>query len=231
MKNMNLKSRFHSHNYIRESIYKSHTLNKSRFNMVLYSSMYVIILTSVSVRSFTSTSSRKGDPLGFVALAFATPYPPTLLTDPFAGAFFLLMGMGASLFFSAALVLPLFAQQPEYVEILRSLDNVFGLFETFISYLMNGISILSANLNNFAPEILTHYYFSLQELVTVTESLYNLLTEFINLPFIEFLDRPLVDRANEIHENLRLAGNNLMRLLRGIEDRLNIPQEERIPAF
>jgi len=229
MKNMNYKSRFHSHNYVRESIYKSHTLDKSRFNMVLYSNMRVILLTSV--RSFTSTSSRKGDPLGFVALSFATPWPPSLLADPFGCAFILLMGMGASLFFSASLLFPLFAQQPEYVEILRALDNVFGLQETFISYLMNGINILSGNLNNLAPEILTNYYFSLQELVTVTESLYNLLTDFINLPLIDFLDRPLIDRANEIHENLRLAGNNLMRLLRGIEDRLNIPQEERIPAF
>jgi hypothetical protein len=210
--------------------------NSSKFRslkpgFILHNGIPAKPFPSTLSRPFTSTPPRKGDPLGFVALSFATPYPASLLTNPLAGSFILLMGMAATLFLATASLLPFFAQNPQYVEILRILDNIFGLYERFLAYEQNGIAILSANINNYTPETLTNFYFSLQELVTVRESLFNLLTRVINLPGMEFMARPVVDRANEIHEDLRLGGNNLMILLRDIEDRLNLPQEERIPTF
>jgi hypothetical protein len=191
----------------------------------------LVIHSGISARPFASTTSNKADPLGFVALSFATPYPPSLLANPLAGAFILLMGMGSTLFFLTSSLPLFFAQDPTYAEILCRLDNLFGLYETFLAYERSGIDIMLANLNNFTPETITNFYFSLQELVTVRESVFDLVTTAINSPEIEFLERPLVDRINEIHEDLRLGGNNLMSLLREIEDILNIPAEERIPYF
>jgi hypothetical protein len=48
---------------------------------------------------------------------------------------------------------------------------------------------------------------------------------------VECLPGPLKDRINEIHEDLRLMGNNLTGLLRDVEDLLNLPEDQRIPRF
>lgn len=88
-----------------------------------------------------------------------------------------------------------------------------------------------ANLDNLNPGTLTNFYFVLQELVAIRESLFNILTDIINSPYIEFLPRPVADRISDIYQDLRLGGNNLMGLIREIEDILNIPREDRVPVF
>jgi hypothetical protein len=45
------------------------------------------------------------------------------------------------------------------------------------------------------------------------------------------LPEPLVIRINQNWEDLRLGGNNLMDLLRQIEIRLNLPEDDRLPYF
>jgi hypothetical protein len=181
------------------------------------------------VRPFSSTTSRRGDPLGVTALAFGTPYPSSFLASPFGSTFIILMGMAATLFF---VTLPEFlGQDPSYALILVQLDNIFSLYENFLLYEQNGINMLLTNLGNFSPEILTSFYLSLQELVTIRESLFSNLDHLINLPEIQLIGGPILDRANQIIEDLRLGGNNLMELIREIENRLNIPEQERIPSF
>jgi len=105
------------------------------------------------------------------------------------------------------------------------------LSEMFITYEQRGIDVMLASMNNFSPEVLHHFYLSLQELVTARESLFSNLSDAINSPNIEFLPRPLVDRIDQNLEDLRLGGNDLMALIRDVEARLNIPQSERIPSF
>src|SRR5215469_12938085 len=126
---------------------KSHSIKS---NLVIHSGIFT--------RSFASTPSNRADPLGFVALSFATPYPPILLANPLAGAFILLMGMGSTLFFLTSSLPLFFAQDPSYAEILCRLDNLFGLYETYLAYERSGIDIMLANLNNFTPETITNFY-------------------------------------------------------------------------
>ena len=183
------------------------------------------------VRPFSSTPSRKGDPLGITSLAFATAYSSSFLANPFGAAFILLMGMAATLFFVTRSLPDFFLQDPSYASILLRLDNIFNLYENFLLYEQNGINILLANLSNFSPETLRSFYLSLQELVTIRESIFFNLDHLINSPEIELLGGPILDRANQILEDLRLGGNNLMDLIRNLENRLNIPEEERIPSF
>lgn len=183
------------------------------------------------VRPFSSTASRRGDPLGVTCLAFATPYPSSLLANPFGGAFILLMGMAATLFFVTTSLPEFFAQDPSYAFILLRLDNIFNLYENFLLYEQNGINMLLASLGNFSPETLRSFYISLQELVTIRESLFFNLDHLINSPEIQLLGGPILDRAHQILEDLRLGGNNLMDLIRNIENILNIPEQERIPSF
>lgn len=197
--------------------------NKTKFNLVLHK--------GTTVRSFASTPSSKIDPIWSTALAFATPYSPSVLANPLAGAFILLMGMAVTLFFLVSTLPRFFAGDPSYAEIIRNLDNILSLLETFLAYEQSGVNIMLTNLNNFSPEILTNYYSILQELVTVRESLYIKLDRLVNSPNIVFIERPIIDRVNEIYENYRLGGNNLMNLVRNIENRLNIPEQERIPSF
>lgn len=183
------------------------------------------------IRPFSSTSSRRGDPLGSLVAAFSVPYAPSFLCNPLGGAFILLMGMASTLFFVTMSLPEFFSQDPSYAIIIQRLENIFLLYERFLSYEQSGIDILLANLNNFSPETLNNFYLSLQELVTVRESLFSNLSNLINSPEIEFLERPIVDRINQIFEQLRSGGNNLMGLIRNIEDRLDIAEEERIPSF
>jgi hypothetical protein len=139
--------------------------------------------------------------------------------------------MAAALFFLTGSLPEFFAQDPSYAVILARLDNLLLLFERFLLYEQNGINLLVASINNFSPEVLGNLYLSLQELVTVRESLFSRLDSLINSPEIEFLEGPLVDRINNVFEDLRLGGNNLMALIREIEDKLGISESERIPSF
>ena len=202
--------------------------NSFRFN---YVKLGLLLHNKFPIRSFSSTLSRKGDPLGNLVVAFGTPYASSFLCNPLGGAFILLMGMASTLFFVTMSLPEFFAQDPSYAVIIQRLESIFLLYERFLSYEQSGIDMLLANLNNFSPETLNNFYLSLQELVTVRESLFSNLSNLINSPEIEFMEGPIVDRINQIFEDLRLGGNNLMSLVRNIEDRLNIVEEERIPLF
>jgi len=93
------------------------------------------------------------------------------------------------------------------------------------------MNLLLDNLNNFTQEHLYQFYLSLQQLVLVREVLFSVLTDLINSPYIQLLQGPILDRLEEIHESLRLGGNDLMSLVRNIENILNIPEQERVPQL
>jgi hypothetical protein len=148
--------------------------------------------------------------------AFTTPYTPSLINNPLAGAFILLMGMAATLFFVITSSAEVYTQDPSFAFILQRLENILLLSERFLLYEQSGINILLANLNNFSPEILNSMYLSLQELVLVRESLASNFLHMVNMPIIEFMPGPLVDRINQNFADFRLGGNNLMVLVRNI---------------
>lgn len=202
--------------------------NSSRLNV---SKSDLVLHNGIPVRPFVSTSQKKVDPLGFVALSFATPYPPSLLANPLAGGFIILVGMAASLFLITSSLPQFFSQDPSYAQILCRLENIFLLYDTFLSFEQSEVNRMLVNLNNFTPETLTNFYFSLQELVAVRESVFEAVTNLINSPEIEFIERPLNVRINGIYQDLRSGGNSLMNLIRTIEDLLNIPEDDRIPSF
>ena len=184
-----------------------------------------------SVRLFSSTLIKKADPLGFTALTFTVPHASSVLVNPLMAGIILLIGMGTSLIILTSNLDQFFGVSPELLVVLRRLDIVFLLYETFISTAYNDISILLANLGNFTPESLTNFYFVLQQFISVTESLFNAVTELMDLPEIRFIPRPAFDRLNDIHHNLRGIGNDVMDCIREIEDMLNIPEDDRIPNF
>ena len=210
---------------------KLYRFSADKSKIFLHNGIPAVPHSLTPVRPFSSTSVRKADPVGFTALSFFTPYPSSILTNPVAGAFIVLIGMAATLFLTTSDLSIFFAGEHTLGEILRRIDNLFLLYERFLVLELNEIERLFANLDNLNPGTLTNFYFVLQELVAVRESLFNILTELINSPYIELLPRPVVDRINDIYEDLRLGGNNLMGLIREIEDILNIPREERIPSF
>ena len=53
----------------------------------------------------------------------------------------------------------------------------------------------------------------------------------MDLPEIRHVPGPAFDRLNEIYQDLRGVGNDLMNCIREIEDMLNIPEDDRIPNF
>ena len=152
--------------------------------------------SSIPARKFSSSSARRTDPLGFVGLSFMCPYPPSILTSPFFGAFFVLVGMSAALFFATSDISQFLANDPTLAEILRRTDNIFLLFERFLELERVLVGMFFGNLDNMIPENRAHYYFVLQELVTVREALFNNLTELINSPYMELLPRPVGDRID-----------------------------------
>lgn len=196
-----------------------------------YIAQNLCTFTKLSRRLFSSSSIRRGDPLSTVATAFATPYASSVLSNPLGGAIILLMGMATTLFFLTTSLPEFFASDPSYALIIQHLENIFLLYEMFLSYEQNLINILLTNIDNFSPEVISNFYLLLQELVTVRESIFPILSNLVNSPEIEFMEGPIVDRINQNFEGLRLGGNNLMDLIRNIEGRLNIPEEDRIPPF
>ena len=210
-------------------------LKKFQSNPILSKFYFVksvhLNLNKLPVKSFSSTPVRKGDPLGVVVISFSTPYSFSFLANPFGGSFTLLMGLATVLYFLTTDLITFFSQDHEYGTLLQRLDNIFLLYERFISYEQSGINLFLANIDNHTPEALRQFYLSFQELVTVRESLYNRLSDVMNLPQMQFVEEPLIDRVNQTFEDLRSGGNNLMSLVRGIENRLNIPEQERIPPF
>lgn len=182
-------------------------------------------------RLFSATPLNRADPLIFLAGSFAIPYPSNLLFNALSGTFISLIGMGSTLFFLTVSLSGFFSYNPEYGPVLQRLDNIFLLYENFISTEQQAINRFLVNFNNYTPENLSHWYFLLQEHITVREALFDALSNEINNSQIELTAGPVMDRINQIFEDLRSGGNNIMDLVRQIEGRLNIPEEHRIPSF
>lgn len=183
------------------------------------------------VRLFSSTSSRKADPLSTTAIALSVPYAVGFIANPLGSSFILLMGMATAIFGLTASFIAFAEANVDLGLILQRLDSIFCLYETFILFIQSGINILHTMLDNFTPEVLVYFYDSLQELITVIECLFAELNTVMVSPYVMFAGEPVVERGELILENLRLVGNDVMVLVRDIETRLNIPENDRLPPF
>jgi len=183
------------------------------------------------VRLFSSTSVRKADALGTTAMALSVPYAAGFIANPLGGSLILLMGMGTAIFGLTTSFITFAETDVDLGQILQRLDSIFCLYETFILFIQSGISILDTTLDNFTPEVLVYFYDSLQELITVIECLFAELNTVMVSPHVTFAGEPVVERGELILEDLRSVGNDVMVLIRKIEDRLNLPEDHRLPLF
>ena len=188
------------------------------------------IIIGIFKRSFSTTCVRK-EPLTTTSLAFSTPYSSSLLANPYGAAFILLMGMSVSLFFLTTGLTGFFEHGPELELVLERLESLFLLYEKFIAYERSGTDMFLVNINSFTPENLQAFYSLFQELVTTRESLFTQISKISTLPEITYLPDPIKDRIDDIYEDFRGSGNDLVALIRTIEDKLNIPVEQRLPSF
>jgi len=85
--------------------------NSSKFD---YVKSDLLLHNGVLVRSFSSTSRRKGDPLGTTVVAFVSSYASSILSNPLGGAIVALMGMATTLFLVVIDLPAFFAQDPPY---------------------------------------------------------------------------------------------------------------------
>lgn len=106
-------------------------IDKSK--VFLYNGIPAVPYPLTPVRPFSSTSVRKADPIGFTALSFFTPYTSSFLTNPFGGAFIVLIGMAATLYLTTSDLSLFLAREHTLGEILRQLDNLFLLYERFLA--------------------------------------------------------------------------------------------------
>jgi hypothetical protein len=183
------------------------------------------------VRLFSSTSIRKADPLSTTAIALSVPYAAGFIANPLGGSFILLMGMGTAIFGLTTSFIAFAETNVDLGLILQRLDSIFCLYETFILFIQSGINILDTTLDNFTPEVLVYFYDSLQELITIIECLFAELNTVMVSPYVIFAGEPVVERGELILEDLRLVGNDVMVLIRNIETRLNLPENDRLPPF
>jgi hypothetical protein len=187
--------------------------------------------TKIPIRPFSTTSIRKGDPLGTTGLAIGSSYSSSLLSSPFGVTFIAFLGMGACLLCAVTGFPGFVAQNPESILVMPQLENILFLFENFLGHLRNMITILSADLSNFSPELLASVYLLLKEFITIVECAFISLDDIIVLLETQSLPGIDMDRIQDILEELRLQGNTIMMLARQIETRLNISEQERIPRF
>ena len=188
------------------------------------------LLFKCHVRPFSSTTARKADPVSTTAMAISVPYAAGFLSNPLSSSLIILTGMATAIFALTTSFIQ-FAEINELGYILQYLDNLFSLYETYISVSQSGIDILGAALNNFTPEVLVYFYDPLQQVLALTERLFGELDTLLASPHVRFAGEPIVNRGELILEDLRSVGNDLISLIRDIETRLNIPEDQRVPTF
>jgi hypothetical protein len=197
---------------------------------------HLLLGSKVLKKSFSSTSSRKADPLSTTVLAFGTPYDPSFLCSPAGGFFIMLVGLGTALFFLTQPYLDLFSQASNDAAFDR-FTLLFSVLERYVFHIHYFYDVVSSGINAgmASPEQLRILYPIVQELITILESIYShgsgdpLGFSMDRATFIR--QRDLVDVMGPVFEQLRLREEDLVGLLRNIENRLNIPENERVPSF
>jgi hypothetical protein len=180
-------------------------------------------------RSFKASPKRRMDPLGYTAVA----YTPSFLASPIGAAIAILLGMTGTLFFLTVSLGRSLESGPdlELAEVLRLLDLVFALYDRLIGLERVLINRFHVGMNDFDPEVLAAYYSALRELIFFRECLFHVLSIFVDHHLIDSINAPIVGRINLTLEELRGGGNNLVVLLRELEERLNIPENLRMALF
>jgi len=133
-----------------------------------------------------------------------------------------LVGMVTHLFYITQ-PMPRFYTEPYFLDVVQSLSS---LYSSYIQLESHAITFILNNINLFSEEQLRNVYLILQELINIGERVNYLLQHWIDILGVDFAER---DVLIDISVEFRSEGNTLMGLLRNIEDRLNIPQNERMP--
>jgi hypothetical protein len=113
--------------------------------------------------------------------------------------------------------------EPYFLEAMQSL---YGIYNAYIELDSHVTTFVVNNINMFNEEQLRSLYLIFQEIINIQERIYYLLQHWLNVLDGQHVD---TDSLTDIFVEFRFRGHNIIDLLRNIEDRLNIPQNERIP--
>lgn len=179
-------------------------------------------LFRVSKRLFSATSVKRSNPFLVTIMGTRTAWDIiSLLSNPVGTILFSFLAMAISLFdmTQPTVIINAGIGDPESVEIFRDAYIIFVNYELYlINFILNNIDLLN-------PESLRNVYLILQEVINVQEINYYLLERWIDSLGEELPER---DILIDLSQDFRNAGHNLMGILRNVEDRLNIPHDERM---
>jgi len=128
--------------------------------------------------------------------------------------------------------LPNFYVESVPVELMQFL---FGLYHTYIDLEVQIRAFILNNIDLFSPEQLRNLHLLVAEIINLQERIYYLLQHWLDIMgeeymqrnrFEEFIERDLMI---DISQDLNNEAENLLRLLRILEGRLNLPRSEIIP--
>lgn len=112
---------------------------------------------------------------------------------------------------------------------------LFSLSISFIAFEFDAVNLLYNNLENLNQEQLRDFYLIIQEVITIRERLISVINDEI---LADLGPRTATENgvrlAFQFHNfarHLRFRGTRLVNLLRDIENRLEIPENERVPSF
>jgi hypothetical protein len=200
-------------------------------------------------------------PLTATSLAFNVPYSPSVLANPLGVTFIILVGLATSLFFLSEPMYNFFLADPPTPFTYEQAYSIFCAYDTFLSREKIAISEMWNDLSNYSPELLRGFYFQIQELITVRELNFITLFGFFDHPRVsrwfpinpvqdflpnapimsnaillpyterEYLERHIARSMFSTIAYYRRGGNDLFRLLRHMEDVLQVPFSQRIPVY
>jgi hypothetical protein len=186
---------------------------------------YPYLLPKLLKRPFSTTSIRKSDPTLFTIISAGTPWDPFLvLSNPIGITLIVLVSMATALFYVTQPMPNIYMEIP-FPEVLQLLSSIY---HTYIELESLTTTFIVNNISMFSQEQLRNLYLILQEIVNIEEEIYYLLQHLIDILEEDSMERE-VDILIDLSQDFTFEGDNLMDLIRNLEDRLNIPHSERMP--
>jgi hypothetical protein len=120
---------------------------------------------------------------------------------------------------------------PEYIleRFIEQLEDLFVLYDRFVSFERSTINLAFTNINNFSSEELRNLYLSIRQLIITRESISTMLHYFLRVSRRHLINPYSVRRVRNIIDEIRSGNSDITDLLIAIEDRLGIPESERRP--
>jgi hypothetical protein len=120
---------------------------------------------------------------------------------------------------------------PEYIleRFIEQLEDLFVLYDRFVSFERSTINLAFTNINNFSSEELRNLHLSIRQLIITRESISTMLHYFLRVSRRHLINPYSVRRVRNIIDEIRSGNSDITDLLIAIEDRLGIPESERRP--